>query len=269
MKLLQFALILAFLKTFSLIAQQQKPFVIGETVQFHSSVLSEDRNLNIYLPRGYHPDSVQTYPVIYLLDGSADEDFIHIAGLVQFLSFSWINSIPETIVVGVVNVDRKRDFTFPTTVEQDQLDYPTTGSSGKFIQFLDQELMPYIEKNYKVNSQKTIIGQSLGGLLVSEILFENPNLFDNYFIISPSLWWDNGSLLSRNINPDIAGKKIYIAVGNEGKEMVIPAEKFYKMLEKYDASDTELYFQYFKNKTHGDVLHQAVYDGFEIVFSEE
>ena len=87
-----------------------KPFVIGEIVNIHSKELGENRTLNIYLPNGYHPDSLKRYPVIYLLDGSADEDFIHIAGLVQFGSFPWLNILPESIVVGIANVDRKRDF---------------------------------------------------------------------------------------------------------------------------------------------------------------
>jgi hypothetical protein len=72
--------------------------------------LEEDRILNIYLPEGYGEDSTR-YPVIYLLDGSYNEDFLHICGLVQFLTM--IEVMPKTIVVGIANVDRKRDFTFP------------------------------------------------------------------------------------------------------------------------------------------------------------
>ena len=79
---------------------ESKPFSIGEILSFHSKELGEERTLNIYLPNAYHPDSLKKYPVIYLLDGSADEDFIHIAGLVQFGSFPWLNIIPESIVVG-------------------------------------------------------------------------------------------------------------------------------------------------------------------------
>ncbi len=60
----------------------KEPFSIGENFTFHSKMLDEDRQVNIYLPNGYSKDSARTYPVIYLLDGSKDEDFIHIAGLV-------------------------------------------------------------------------------------------------------------------------------------------------------------------------------------------
>ena len=95
-------------------------FTIGKTVKIKSKILNENRELNIYLPASYNLDSLKTYPVIYLLDGSKDEDFIHISGIVQFGSFSWINMLPESIVVGIANVDRKRDFTYPSKNELDQ-----------------------------------------------------------------------------------------------------------------------------------------------------
>ena len=191
----------------------KNPITIGESVSVYSEILDEQRTLNIYLPHGYSANSTQTYSVIYLLDGSINEDFIHISGLVQFGSFSWINMIPETIVVGISNVNRRRDFTFPTTVKKDKKDFPTTGDSEKFINFIEMELQPFINSNYNVTTTKTIIGQSLGGLLATEILFKKPDLFDNYIIISPSLWWDNQSLLKLKPKAYTTEKKIYIAVG--------------------------------------------------------
>ncbi len=71
--------------------QTSKPFVLGVIDEIQSKELGEKRILNIYLPEGYNKDDTTKYPVIYLLDGSADEDFIHIVGLVQFNSFEWIN----------------------------------------------------------------------------------------------------------------------------------------------------------------------------------
>src|ERR1700709_1382563 len=93
-----------------------KPFILGVIDEIQSKELAEKRILNIYLPEGYNPNDTTKYPVIYLLDGSADEDFIHVVGLVQFNSFPWINRVPPSIVVGIANVNRKRDFTFPSTV---------------------------------------------------------------------------------------------------------------------------------------------------------
>jgi len=241
-------------------------FSIGETLEIESQVLQEKRTLNIYLPESYHRDSLKAYPVIYLLDGSRDEDFIHIAGLVQFCSFSWINIIPESIVVGIGNVDRKKDFTYPTKNSQDKLDFPTTGSSENFIRFMEEELQGLISKTYRVTNSKTIIGQSLGGLLATEILFKKPDLFDHYVIVSPSLWWDDESLLKDELKTFSKKKSIYIGVGKEGAVMERVAKALHHKLEGLKDQNVNLFYQYFEQQSHGDALHLAVYDSFEKMF---
>lgn len=246
--------------------ENKHSLAIGETFEFQSEILNESRVLNIYLPYGYSADSLKQYPVIYLLDGSIDEDFIHISGLVQFGSFSWINMIPESIVVGISNVDRKRDFTYPTNNKEDKMEFPTTGESEVFINFIENELQPFIEESYKTDSSITLIGQSLGGLLATEILFKKPDLFDNYIIVSPSLWWDNESLLKINPKTYQSKKSIYISVGKEGEVMERTAKELYIKLKTIKKENTELYFEFFENQNHGDALHLAVYDAFEKIF---
>ncbi|WP_343308214.1 alpha/beta hydrolase-fold protein [Chitinophaga niabensis] len=241
MKYLSLILIL-FVLCHTTSAQQ---FELGPVEKVHSRVLNETRTLNIYLPDGYSPDS--SYPVIYLLDGSAGEDFVHISGIVQFLSM--IGKMPASIVVGIANVDRKRDFTFPTTIEKDQKDFPTTGGSAKFITFLEKELQPFIEKRFKTKPLKTIIGQSLGGLLATEVLLKKPALFSNYIIVSPSLWWDNESLL---LQAKKTGKeKVFILVGTEGKQMEEDAKKLAEQLGAV--------FMPLPEEDHLTILHNAVY----------
>ncbi len=248
-------------------AIETKPFALGSTITIQSSELAEKRILNIYLPQGFSPDS--TYPVIYLLDGSADEDYIHIVGLVQFFNFPWINTLPPSIVVGIANVDRKRDFTFPTTIEKDKNDFPTTGKSERFMAFIEKELQPFINTTYKTSASKTIIGQSLGGLLATEILFKKPTLFNTYIIISPSLWWDNESLLA---SPTAISQphfnqqtKIYVGVGKEGKIMVNDAKKLSQKLKAIPNTHIQTYFEYFSKTNHANILHQAVYNAFQVL----
>ena len=204
----------------SQVRSQSKPFLLGEILEINSSELAEKRTLNIYLPAGYSRSDSSRYPVIYLLDGSADEDFIHVAGLVQFNNFPWVNRLPESIVVGIANINRKRDFTYPSSIEEDKKQFPGTGHSDRFIAFIEKELQPFIAKEYKVNDSKMIISQSFGGLLATEILLKKPTLFNKYIIISPSLWWDNGSLLKQNSSLLSEGFSqstgIYIGVGKEG-----------------------------------------------------
>lgn len=245
------------------------PLTIGERVEIHSQILDEDRVLNIYLPNGYSKDSLKKYPVIYLLDGSIDEDFIHISGLVQFGSFAWINFIPETIVVGISNIDRKRDFCFPTTIKKDKKTFPTTGGSEKFINFIEKELQGFIDKNYNTSDVKTLIGQSLGGLLATEILFKKPDLFNNYLIISPSLWWDGQSLLKLKPKTFTSKKSIYVAVGKEGKVMERDARKLHTKLKSLKKDNTKLFFEFFEKQNHADVLHLATYNAFLAIFKFE
>lgn len=246
---------------------QSKPFVLGRVDSIRSTVLGESRTLNIYLPEGYSSDSLSKYPVIYLLDGSADEDFIHVAGLVQFCNFPWVNVLPKSIIVGIANIDRRRDFTYPTTIEKDKKDYPTTGHSARFITFLEQELQPYIQRKYSTNPSRMLIGQSLGGLLATEILFKKPTLFSQYVIISPSLWWDNESLLAHKpacLASDFKQKTtVFIAVGKEGNIMETDARRLTDLLKKENSPALTVSFQYFGDEDHATIGHLAVYRAFQ------
>jgi len=262
------------------VVNSNKPFVLGVIDEIQSKVLAEKRILNIYLPEGYKQNDTTRYPVIYLLDGSADEDFIHIAGLVQFNSFEWVNQVPKSIVVGIATVDRRRDFTFPTTIEADKKKFPTTGHSDRFMAFLGNELQPYIEKKYKTTTSKTIIGQSLGGLLITEILFKKPTLFNKYVIVSPSLWWDNGALLNqdskiseRSFNQQT---KVYIAVGKEGltpteipRVMEVDANLLAEKIKGFNNQNVKVYFDYLPQENHATILHQAVSNSFKFLYPVE
>ena len=254
-----------------------KPFILGVIEEIQSKELSEPRILNIYLPEGYDPNDTTKYPVIYLLDGSADEDFIHVVGLVQFNNFSWINRVPKSIVVGIATVDRRRDFTYPTSIQEDKKKYPTTGHSDKLMAFIEKELQPFIEKKYKTSNSKTIIGQSLGGLLATEILLKKPNLFNKYIIISPSLWWDNGSLLNKSsamlLDNFSTETGIYIGVGKEGltptqvpRVMEVDANLLAEKLQNSKSKSVHVYFDYLPQEDHATVSHQAIFNAFRLLY---
>lgn len=240
-----------------------KPLVIGEIKTITSQVLNEDRILNIYLPPTY--DTAKAYPVIYLLDGTMNEDFLHIVGLVQFFNLQF--QMPDFIIVGIANVDRKRDFTFHTDLEDLQRDFPTTGHSDVFIKFIEEELQPFITNNYKTDGTKYIIGQSLGGLLASEILLKHPDLFTHYLIVSPSLWWDNESML-KNANTLLANQSenklyVYIAVGKEeGNIMIREASGLNKALKKSGNKNLTLTYNLMADENHATILHNAIYYAF-------
>jgi len=263
-------LTILFLFVFTILSSQN-PIVedlkIGQKVTLDSKVLNEKRILNIYLPQSY--DKTKTYPVIYILDGSMNEDFLHLVGLQQFFNLSF--GMPDFIIVGIENVDRKRDFTFHTDLKDLQKDYPTTGHSDKFIRFVEEELQPYISKNYKTNQTKYVIGQSLGGLLATEVLLKKPELFTHYFIISPSLWWDDESLYN-NASKLISQQKdeerfVYISVGKQEHPMMVKeADGLYQILKNSGKNKLKLEYKLMNDDDHATILHKSVYEGFLKLF---
>ena len=251
--------------------RKQTPFVLGLVDEIKFAVLAENRKLNIYLPEGYSPDTAATYPVIYLLDGSANEDFIHVVGIVQFLTM--IESMPKSIVAGIANVDRRRDFTFPTSIEQDKKKYPTTGSSANFMTFIEKELQPFIQKKYKTNTVKTIIGQSLGGLFATQVLLRKPDLFDNYIIVSPSLWWDNESLLTtaspRTRKQNDKNIHVYISAGSEGKQMENDVNHLVEIIQAPGKNNLQIDFMPLPGENHLTILHNSVYKAFQMLYPKK
>ena len=270
MKKLLILLVIA-LNTLRIEAQEPnlitKPLVIGHVKTISSKVLNEDRVLNIYLPHDY--DSSKSYPVIYLLDGSMNEDFLHIVGIVQFFNLQF--KMPEFLVVGIANVDRKRDFTFHTDLKDLQKKYPTTGHSDAFIKFIEEELQPFVATQYKTTATKYLIGQSLGGLLATEVLLKKPQLFTHYLIVSPSLWWDNESLLKQAKSLIDKQKDIdvyaYISVGKgEDKIMQREANEIKDILQNADKKKIKTDFKLMVDDNHATILHRSIYEAFLKLF---
>jgi len=256
--------VLSLLFVSSLVSFAQNPYKIGVIDSLYSEELKEWRTVNVYLPNDYSVDSASKYSVIYLLDGSADEDFLHIAGLVSFYNFPWLNTLKPSIVIGIANVDRRRDYTFPTSVAEDLTNNPTSGHSDVFRAFIGKELMPFVEKKYSNNPDRMLVGQSLGGLLACEVLAKQPQLFSKYLIVSPSLWWDNESLLKSIAEANIpSSTRVYIAAGkDEPAVMKKDAKKLASLLKKKNIS-TQI--EILADEDHAGVLHIAAMRGFKVL----
>ncbi|MNH94355.1 Ferri-bacillibactin esterase BesA [compost metagenome] len=243
----------------------------------HSNVLNENRTINIFLPNNYQANDTVTYPVIYVLDGGMEEDFFHIAGIVCFDTQPWIARFPNSIVVGIEGNTRKRDFTFAVPnvdfLEKEgfqKSSFPTYGGSEKYMGFLKGELLPHISKNYRVNKKRTVIGESLAGLFSAEILLKQPDLFDNYIIVSPSLWWGQQELLKNTeklLEANLRKKvRVYLGVPNREEDirMYQDAEAFYKVIGNNKKMD--VIFDYMPEELHSTVIHQAVYNAFKRLY---
>jgi len=187
---------------------------VGKKYKFYSNVLEEEREIWVRLPRGYD-SGTEYYPVVYQLDGNICFSFR--AGLLEELVSK---SVPKSILIGLINTDRNRDFTTPSEFEDDKKDFPTAGGADKFIRMFEEDLFPFVNENFRTNEYKTLIGGSLGGLFVIYSLATKPDLFNSYLSIGPALFWDNQSTVDYfkqrlKTIPDMKAL-LFLTMGNEG-----------------------------------------------------
>jgi predicted alpha/beta superfamily hydrolase len=169
----------------------------GNTVQttLHSTILDEDRRLIIHLPRNYTQDTTRKYPVMYVLDGTSQDD--HTADKLGV--FSDAGLVPAAIVVGLPNTrgNRERDQTPPFMRRNVDDETSPYGAGDKFLSFIEKELIPFIDGNYRTSGERTLTGNSRGGLLVLYSLIEKPVLFQARFCYSTPVWRFDNLMVNR------------------------------------------------------------------------
>ncbi len=273
------ALILCFKGISQFNQNDEKQIVIGKVDSLYSEILHEQREIWIHKPEDF--DNTKQYPVIYVLDGS--QNFYAITGMLKQL-LPW--QIPNSIIVGIINTNRTRDFT-PTNVPfQRGHESETSGGASNFIKFIDEELKPFINNKYPTENNSTIIGHSTGGLFVLYSFLYHENSFDNYLAIDPSLWWDKENLIKETqalLNKgNRKEKSLYVAVANSigngmdttkvRKDLTEPTEgiranlKFHDLLVK-NKKELNFKWEYFKNEDHGSIVIPAQYNGLRSIFS--
>ena len=242
------------------------PFVIGHSASITSDILGEDRPLLIHTPTGYEQSNV-SYPVLYLLDG--DGHFHHTTGVIQFLAAN--NRMPDMIVVAIPNTgNRTHDLTPPQTEPDSTRQFPTAGGASKFLQFLTDELQPWVESQYRTAPYNVLIGHSFGGLFITEVLMEDAKAFNAYISISPSLWWDHeqyveGATSIFEKNPELKGA-LYMTMASEGGEMLSGGWKMAGILEKHAPDSFRWKWTHMPEEDHGSIPHRSTYDGLEWLF---
>lgn len=102
--------------------------------------------------------------------------------------------IRPLILVGVENTVRRRDMTPPTQTPADREVTDQPGGAGRFRAFFRDELIPVIRGRYRVTAESAIIGESLAGLFILDTLLAQPDTFDAYIALDPSLWWNAGAI---------------------------------------------------------------------------
>jgi predicted alpha/beta superfamily hydrolase len=242
------------------------PLVIGETFTVDSMVLKERRRINVYMPPGYAHTSDVRLPVLYMPDGGVAEDFLHVAGLVQVSVSN--GTMRPFLLMGVENAERRRDMTGPTENAEDKKIAPRVGRSSAFRKFLRDELMPQVKRRYRTTSETAIVGESLAGLFVVETFLHDPDLFDTYIAIDPSLWWNNQKLVLE------AGKELgtwpklqktlYLACSSEERIAGLN-QRFADTLERNAPEGVHWHYAKMPEEKHGTIYHPAALKAFREV----
>jgi predicted alpha/beta superfamily hydrolase len=190
--------------------------------------------LFIKLPRSYNNQEDKLYPVIYLTD--AWYSFQIVSGATRFPMNT--GKMKEAIIVGVSYSkgskgpsSRIRDYTHT----EDSSWKFQTGKAKEHISFIEKSVFSFVEKNYRVNKSRTFVGNSLGGLLGAYILFTKPDMFNNYVLGSPSVWFKDYDILKIKTEPNLNNHKVFIAVGaNETIELDSPKHDMVKGAKKLE-----------------------------------
>lgn len=174
-----------------------QPITIGNITTLSAPSLNDEaRKVQVYVPPSYADYPSQTYPVIYLLDG--ESNFHYLTGIVEKLSKAPYPSLPEMIIVGIINTDRTRDLT-PSTpnipITSHAID-GQTGGNGAFFDFLEGTLRPLIEQTHRTNGYNILIGHSFGGITALNHLLSNHSM-NAYIVHDPSIWWDDAFMLKK------------------------------------------------------------------------
>jgi predicted alpha/beta superfamily hydrolase len=239
---------------------------------FYSKILNERRLIHIYTPP--HAQNNGVYPVLYVLDGEAMMDMV--TGQVSYLSESY-KIIPSMIIVGIENTDRIRDLT-PTHSIIGPDGKPDTsanafgknsGGGEKMLQFIQQELMPYINQNYPAAPYNMLFGHSLGGLMAVHSLVNHPGLFNAYIALSPSLQWDDQSLLKQVTGSNQTGKingEFFFSDANESPAFHNNQLQLDSIFKQKNIPVLHFKYNYYPDETHISEPVKGFYDGIRYIY---
>jgi predicted alpha/beta superfamily hydrolase len=253
-------------------AQEVAP-PVPQRLDLHSNVLKEDRVIWVRTPPGYQ-QSKGVYPVLYQTDAPGHVN--EIGSTIDFLVDN--GRMPAVIVVGIANTDRTRDLT-PTHADIKNPDgtvdtFPTSGGADRFLDFIQTELIPEIEKRYRTAPYRIFAGHSLGGLLAIHALITRPNLFNACIAVSPSLQWDDGHTLHQAqqffATHAELNKTLFFSLANEGSTDN-PIGRNFEQLQKTLASGAPKGLIWdsarYPDEDHSSTVLRAHYAGLRTIFT--
>ena len=184
------------------------PYSLENTVvhNLHASALHRDYQIFVSLPKGYSANG-PALPVVFLAD--ADYSFPVVRGIAYRVG-GHSDAIGSFILVGLSyavgdtpEYSRRRDYT-PTETRETGMKSdmpgrtPVFGEAEGYRQFLASDVLPFVQKHYRVDMAKSVfIGHSYGSLLGTHILLASPGMFNKYVLSSPSLWFNQRVMFDR------------------------------------------------------------------------
>ncbi|WP_336986941.1 alpha/beta hydrolase [Altererythrobacter aquiaggeris] len=227
-----------------------------------SKVLGEARDIAIWLPPEYAAND-QDYPVVYMPDGGVKEDFPHIANTLAGMIAA--GEIAPVILVGVSNTERGRDMTPASTTDYDRDFGPQTDGAKNFRAFWRDELIPMIERQYRTNSERAIVGESFAGLFIMDSFFREPEVFQRHIAIDPSLWWDDFALVKmseRNLGAtDTNGITLWFA-GSDAEDINIHTTALARVLRISAPDSLRWKYVSMPEEQHSTIYRAAKEDAF-------
>ena len=235
---------------------------IDKKISIESKILKETRDIYIYLPEGYD-QSEKSYPVMYVLDG--ETNFFISSAIASFMSFGRNGQIPQMIVVGIPNIARMRDFT-PIPVQE----RINSGGADNFIEFLDKELIEYINNTYRTNDYRILFGHSLCGMFSMYTLITNPSLFQSHIAASPFLMYGDDYVINKakeilSNQPNLSNQ-IYLSKGDE-PDYTNSLDKFTSLLTN-NSPRINWTLKTYINENHNSVPFRTIADGLAFIFSD-
>ncbi len=213
-----------------------------ESFQFHSAILPDDRRICVYLPPQYAADPTRRFPVFYLHDGQNlfDPRTSYIPGHTWRAGstadrLSQAGDIQPLILVGIANTGLRRMPEYTPT-----RDFKMGGGEGdRYGRLIIEEVIPFIDRAYRTSpgAENTGIGgSSLGGLISLYLGLRHPEVFGRLGVLSPSIWWDQRSILTfvQEFDPARhARPRIWLDIGTaEGQRHVRDTELLSRMLQR-------------------------------------